>query len=102
MGVDLNEAGILSLLEKHPAAKIVVSPIGAQGFVLGRGNQQFSPAVISRTGPENLIVIATPAKLSRTPSLYIDTGDPELNAAFGTSIAVISGYAMAQRIALKT
>lgn len=102
VGVDLNEAGILSVLEKHPAAKIVVSPIGAQGFVLGRGNQQFSPAVIRRTGPENLIVIATPAKISRTPSLYIDTGDPELNAAFGTSIAVISGYAVAQRIALKT
>ncbi|MBT8508463.1 ATP-NAD kinase [Methanomicrobiaceae archaeon CYW5] len=101
VGRDLNEAGILTLLETNPVAKIVVSPIGAQGFVLGRGNQQFSPAVIHRAGVENLIVIATPAKLSRTPSLYIDTGDPDLNAAFGTSVAVISGYAMAQRIPLK-
>ncbi|HDQ08293.1 MAG TPA: ATP-NAD kinase [Methanoculleus sp.] len=102
VGQDLNEDGICALLERHPAAKIIVSPIGAQGFVLGRGNQQFSPAVLRRAGPENLIVIATPAKLSRTSSLYIDTGDDCLNAAFGTSIAVITGYAMAQRIPLKT
>jgi len=101
-GRDLNEAGICALLDTCPSAKIIVSPIGAQGFVLGRGNQQFSPAVIRRAGPENLIVIATPAKISRTPSLYIDTGDNALNAAFGTSVAVITGYAMAQRIPLKT
>jgi predicted polyphosphate/ATP-dependent NAD kinase len=41
----------------------VVSPIGAQGFVLGRGNQQFSPAVVKRVGADNIMVVATPAKL---------------------------------------
>jgi predicted polyphosphate/ATP-dependent NAD kinase len=102
VGRDLNEDGICALLDRYPAAKIIVSPIGAQGFVLGRGNQQFSPAVLRRAGTENLIVLATPGKLSRTPSLFIDTGDADLNAAFGTSVAVITGYAMAQRIPLKT
>jgi predicted polyphosphate/ATP-dependent NAD kinase len=48
-------------------------------------------------GVNNLIVAATPAKLANTPMLYIDTGDPDLDARFGDSIAVISGYRMAQR-----
>ncbi len=97
VGRDLNETGLLKLLEKHPRSKIIISPIGAQGFVLGRGNQQISPAVINKAGPENLIVVATPEKLEKTPVLYIDTGNEDLNRSFGDSIAVISGYRMAQR-----
>lgn len=97
---DLNEAGILRLLDQYPQVQVIVSPIGAQGFVLGRGTQQFSPAVIDRIGTENVIVIATEAKLYRTPSLYLDTGDPNLNRRFPDSVQVICGYAMARRIPL--
>lgn len=94
---DLDERRLLALLDHYPRAKIILSPIGAQGFVLGRGNQQISPAVMKKVGVENLIVIATPQKLEKTPLLYIDTGDPELDMQFGNSIAVISGYRIAQR-----
>lgn len=76
---DLNEKGILALLESHPKAKVVVSPIGAQGFILGRGNLEISPAVLRRIGPKNLLVVATPAKLQVTPFLRVDTGDPSLD-----------------------
>jgi predicted polyphosphate/ATP-dependent NAD kinase len=96
-GRDLDERGILSILEKDGPARIIVSPIGAQGFVIGRGTQVISPGVIRRVGIKNIIIAATPAKLANTPLLYIDTGDPALNAQFGDSIAVISGYRMAQR-----
>ena len=82
VGHDLNEAGILALLAKHPTARLIVSPIGAQGFVLGRGNLQLSPDVIRRIGIDNIIVVATPAKLARTPALRFDTGDQQLDAAF--------------------
>jgi predicted polyphosphate/ATP-dependent NAD kinase len=78
----------------------VVSIIGAQGFVLGRGTQQFTPAVIERIGPENFIIIATEAKLFRTPSLYLDTGNQDLNSRFPDSLQVICGYAMARRMPL--
>jgi predicted polyphosphate/ATP-dependent NAD kinase len=94
---DLDERHLLALLDHYPRAKIILSPIGAQGFVLGRGNQQISPAVMKKVGVENLIVIATPQKLEKTPLLYIDTGDHELDSQFGNSIAVISGYRIAQR-----
>jgi predicted polyphosphate/ATP-dependent NAD kinase len=93
-GKDLDERAILGLLARHPACKLVLSPIGAQGFVLGRGNQQLSPAVIDRIGAGNLMVVATPAKLVRTPSLRFDTGDSALDAALISRryFSVIVGY----------
>ncbi|WP_460008181.1 ATP-NAD kinase family protein, partial [Methanogenium cariaci] len=97
---DLNEEGILQLLDHYPRVQAVVSPIGAQGFVLGRGTQQFSPAVVERIGPEHFIIIATEAKLSRTPTLYLDTGNPLISARFSDSVQVICGYAMARRMPL--
>lgn len=97
---DLSEKEILGLLDRYPRVQAVVSPIGAQGFILGRGTQQFSPAVIERIGPDAFIVVATEAKLSRTPTLYLDTGDPALDREFPDSIQVVCGYAMARRMPL--
>lgn len=80
VGADLAEAQILALLDRHPECQLVLSPIGAQGFVLGRGNQQLSPAVIRRIGAGNILVLSTPAKLARTPVLRFDTGDANLDS----------------------
>jgi predicted polyphosphate/ATP-dependent NAD kinase len=80
VGADLAEREILALIDRHPACRLVLSPIGAQGFVLGRGNQQLSPAVIRRIGAANILVLSTPAKLARTPVLRFDTGDANLDS----------------------
>jgi len=82
IALDVNESSLLELLDKYPDAKIFVSPIGAQGFVLGRGSQQLSPAVIRKVGLENFNIVATPAKLDQTPILRVDTGDPKLDREF--------------------
>lgn len=79
VGMDLSEHQILELLERYPERKLVLSPIGAQGFLLGRGNQQLSPTVIRRIGIDNIVAVATPAKLARTPVLRVDTGDAALD-----------------------
>jgi len=79
VGTDVNEAAILQLLDRSPRAKLVVSPIGAQGFILGRGNLQVSPEVLRRIGTRNVVVVATPAKLASTPVLRVDTGDPRVD-----------------------
>jgi predicted polyphosphate/ATP-dependent NAD kinase len=94
---DADEQTLLSLLDQVGTAKIIVSPIGAQGFVLGRGTQTISPAVIRRVGIDNIIVVGTPHKLAETRTLYVDTGDESLDRMFGNSILVISGYRMGQR-----
>lgn len=97
IAADADEKTLLLLVEKYPGARIVVSPIGAQGFILGRGSQQISPAVVQRVGVSRVIVIATPHKLRETPVLYVDSGDPAIDAGFGPSVQVISGYRIAQR-----
>lgn len=94
IGKDLAERAILDLLDRYRERKLVLSPIGAQGFVLGRGNQPLSPEVVRRIGADNLIVISTPGKLARTPWLRFDTGDPALDAAMTSRkfFEVIIGY----------
>ncbi len=74
---DVSETGILDALREDPADNVVVvSPIGGQGFFLGRGNQQISPAVVRRATVE---VVASDAKLDDTGVLRVDTGDPDLD-----------------------
>lgn len=88
---DVNERQISEAVEDKPAT-IIVSPIGKQGFILGRGNQQLSPAVVRKAGKKNILVLATPHKLSMTPILKVDTGDPELDDDIHGYTPVIVGY----------
>jgi len=76
VALDAAESDILAALGERNV--IVVSPIGGQGFVFGRGNQQLSPAVIEQCDIE---VVASRRKLDELGSLRVDTGDPELDAA---------------------
>jgi predicted polyphosphate/ATP-dependent NAD kinase len=94
---DCGEATLLSCIKGAAEIRIILSPIGAQGFLLGRGNQQISARVVRSAGIKNLIVVATPRKLAELPTLYLDSGDAELDREFGDSIQVISGYRIAQR-----
>ena len=72
----------------------MLSPLGAQGFVLGRGNLELSPAIVRQIGIENIVIVATPAKLARTPVLRFDTGDPGLDDELAQAgyLRVIVGY----------
>jgi len=97
LGVDLAEKQILALLDKHPQAKIIISPIGAQGFVFGRGNQQISSAVINKVGLDNIIIIASPAKLAKTDYLLVDTGDRLLDERLAGYHNVVCNYRMGER-----
>ncbi|MEM3549861.1 MAG: ATP-NAD kinase family protein [Candidatus Bathyarchaeia archaeon] len=78
---DINEKQILEKI-KGGKAKIIVTPIGGQGFIFGRGNQQISPRVIRKVGLENIIVVATKSKMENLKSLKVDTGDPSLDEEF--------------------
>ncbi len=97
VAIDINEQTLWDLLLQGEEVKILISPIGAQGFILGRGNQQISPRIVRRVGTGNIIVVATPHKLRETPLLYVDSGEPGLDAEFGETVLVVSGYHMAQR-----
>jgi predicted polyphosphate/ATP-dependent NAD kinase len=89
---DVNEKQILEAI-RGKTAQIIVTPIGGQGFVFGRGNQQISPEVIRQVGLDNILVIATEGKLRNLKSLRVDTGDPNLDAAFrARKFKVVADY----------
>jgi len=94
---DASEKQLLEALEKEENASIIVSPIGAQGFIFGRGNQQVSPQVIRKVGVDNIIIVATPEKLNSTEFLRVDTGDSRLDSKIAGYRSVVIGYQMAQR-----
>jgi len=76
---DLDEDGILRLLDAYPQATLVLGVIGGQGFLLGRGNQQVSAEVLRRVGSDNLVIVAGADKVSvlDPPVLHVDLGDGE-------------------------
>lgn len=55
---------------------VVVSPIGGQGFIFGRGNQQISPEIIRNADVE---IVASRRKLEDIGALRVDTGDTDLD-----------------------
>ena len=91
VGQDLNERAILQLLDEHHDVRIIVTPLGGNGFVFGRGNKQFTPEVLQRVGIDNVIVVATRSKLLELDALHVDTGDVALDKAFSGYIKVIVG-----------
>jgi len=89
---DVNENQILRVIEGK-RVQIVVTPIGGQGFIFGRGNQQISSKVIRQVGLDNIVVVATKSKLDRLESLRVDTGDSDLDGLFrARGIRVVTDY----------
>ncbi len=93
---DATEQDLLDLLDREERVRIILSPIGAQGFILGRGNQQLGAEVVRRVGLDNLIIISTPHKLAEIPYLLVDSGDVDLDCALAGKRQVVTGYRIAQ------
>ncbi len=92
VGEDVNENDILNLFEQYERRKIIVTPIGGNGFIFGRGSKQFTPEVIKKVGRKNVIVAGTRDKVSKLDCLRVDTGDLELDKTLSGYIKVTVGY----------
>ncbi len=104
LGVDVVRDGQLlaadanaALLEAFAVAgpcRLIITPTGGQGILLGRGNQQISTGVLQAIGREGLIVIATEAKLKALAGrpLLMDVPDAVVAAALSGFVEVITGY----------
>jgi predicted polyphosphate/ATP-dependent NAD kinase len=99
IALDVHEKQILNLLEARQA-RIIVTPIGGQGYLFGRGNQQISPDVIRKVlategrSEEHIIVVSTPAKIESLHGipLLVDTGDPAMDSCLSGYVRVVTGY----------
>ncbi len=95
---DVGEKQILQVINGKKA-KIVVTPIGGQGFIFGRGNQQISSKIIRQVGLDNIVVAATKGKLDKLESLRVDTGDSELDEQLrAKGIRVIVDYKITKQM----
>ena len=93
VGQDLTAQQLLELTTGHET-KLVITLIGGQGHIFGRGNQQLSPALIRAIGRDNIIVVATKTKLQALNGrpLICDTGDSKLDDELSGYIRVTSGF----------
>ncbi len=93
LGKDLNEAQILEKIMSKPT-KLILTPIGGQGFLLGRGNQQISPEVIKHIGRDNIIVVATRQKIHSLNGrpLLVDSGDEVVDQMLKGYYRIVTGY----------
>ncbi|WP_185089102.1 ATP-NAD kinase family protein [Nonomuraea muscovyensis] len=91
VAADVSEAELFDLVTGREAV-VVLSVIGGQGFVLGRGNQQVSPRVLDAV--TGMLVLATPHKLAALGGrpLLADTGDEDLDRKLGGHVQVITGH----------
>ena len=95
IGSDLNESGLIAMLESNQnPVTLLLSPMGGQGFLIGRGNLQLSPKVLGMIGIENILGVVTPAKLLSVRALRIETGDDKLDSKFSEMryLKVLQGY----------
>jgi predicted polyphosphate/ATP-dependent NAD kinase len=90
---DVSAAQLLELVQGYPS-KLVMTLIGGQGHVFGRGNQQLSPNVIRAIGRDNIVLIAGKAKLQQLEGrpLLADTGDASLDQQLTGLINIVTGY----------
>jgi predicted polyphosphate/ATP-dependent NAD kinase len=93
VAADVNEAQLLQLLHAR-SARIVVTPIGGQGYIFGRGNQQISPEVIRQVGKQNVIVVSTTGKIHSLGGrpLRVDTGVSLVDQMLSGYIRIVTGY----------
>ena len=98
---DLNEQKLLQIISQHVDSNgdqmprlLLLSPMGGQGFLIGRGNLQLSPEVLKTIGIDNILGVATPAKLIGLNAVRIDTGEVELDKVFQTKrfIKILQGF----------
>lgn len=94
IGRDVTEQQLWALLQDAEHARILVTAIGGQGHILGRGNQQISPRIVRAVGLDNLLVVATKGKLKTLAGrpFLLDSGDPQLDEELTGLRRVLSGY----------
>ncbi|WP_078083934.1 ATP-NAD kinase family protein [Microbulbifer mangrovi] len=100
LATDVNAVQIAEAIQQHRSeaqdapVKILLTAIGGQGHLIGRGNQQLTPEVLRAVGRAHLMVVATKTKVTELGGrpLLVDSSDPSLDEAWSGFIPVVTGY----------
>jgi predicted polyphosphate/ATP-dependent NAD kinase len=90
---DVTASELLALTTDH-SCKLVLTLIGGQGHIIGRGNQQLSADFLKQLGKENLLLVATKSKISNLSGrpLIVDSGDTAADVQLSGLVSIITGY----------
>lgn len=88
---DVNEADMLALCGQYLERRIIVTPLGGNGFLFGRGSKQFTPELLSRVGRDNVIVAGERNKIAPLDCLHVDTGDARVDDALAGPMKIVVG-----------
>lgn len=100
---DVYDQQIIDYIKDEPDVRLVVTPMGSQGYLFGRGNQQLSAAVLKLIKKENITIMCTPGKMNSFQGrpLITYTGDPDVDKALAGYYKVITGYGNARMYKLE-
>lgn len=89
---DLDAHDVEAFVEEHDDVRLLLSIIGGQGMLLGRGTQVLTPKALRAIGWDRIQIIAPPEKLMGLSALHVDSGDPEFDASAPKHARVRSGW----------
>lgn len=95
VAADITAPQLSELIDNHVGEiQLVITAIGGQGHIIGRGNQQLSADILRKVGRNNIHVIATKEKILSLAGrpLLVDSNDPELDKSFSGYQSVLVGY----------
>lgn len=95
IAADVSAQQLRALIQGHSASvHLIITAIGGQGHIVGRGNQQLAPDILRTIPRQNIHIIATKEKilsLQKRP-LLVDSNDPDLDKSFSGYQSVLVGY----------
>ena len=95
IAVDVSAQQLRDLIARHTGdVHLIITAIGGQGHIIGRGNQQLAVDILRAIPRHNIHIIATKEKilsLQKRP-LLVDSNDPDLDKSFSGYQSVLVGY----------
>lgn len=91
---DVNEQEMVDAIHKADQVHLVVTPMGGQGYLFGRGNQQLSNKVLELLSKDQITILSTVGKLNSIQGkpLIVYTGDPKVDQQISGYYRIIIGY----------
>jgi predicted polyphosphate/ATP-dependent NAD kinase len=95
IAADVSAQQLRNLIANHDGdVQLIITAIGGQGHIIGRGNQQLSPDILRAIPRQNIHIIATKEKILSLQNrpLLVDSNDPDLDKSFSGYQSVLVGY----------
>jgi predicted polyphosphate/ATP-dependent NAD kinase len=89
---NMDGRAVEAFVAEHDNVRLILSIIGGQGMVLGRGTQMLTPVALRKIGWARIQVVSPPEKLLGLSQLHVDSGDGEFDALAPNHMRVRSGW----------